>query len=431
MVVDTYHLEWNPSIVCISFGISFLGSSCALNLSEQYRLTSLENSPKLYNKTILSLIWSGAIGSVAMWAIQLIAVRAIDLIDPNGNKINPRYRLDLLLVSLVVLTLGCKIAIMLSTRDEIYAINKVEELEVYIRDSNNLTIGEMKQTKNRNSIIFRTLFKGTIRIFRGGVMFCAAFILATYVAITSLVIDECTIEWNAGPLVGILIAMLASCNICVWIIFRLLALYPHLESLRLLCSISCAAAICALHYLIIGTAITFVHTPGKTFPSYLTFSQYDVYNGVIVGSLIYSCIVLLVALADTRSWFYRLSKSSRAIDEKIMNIIAQLNALKSSNDSHKNAVLFINEFEKFETDYKILKGDEECLDAKKYGLSTIHIDRYHDDTHVTTEYSNFTEKSKSSHKSSFLNKVLPDISEGSREESEHSNPTGDAYCIDL
>jgi hypothetical protein len=198
MEAETFQLVWNPSIVLISFGIALLGSQCAFNICEQYRLTSSENCPKLYNKKILGLIWSGAIGGVAMFAVQLIAMGAIDLIDSNGTKVNIRYRLDLLLVSVVVEILFCELGIFLATKDEVFTINKVEALEVYIRDSNNMTIGEMRKTKNRNSVVFRTLFKGIATLLRGSIGYSAALIVGTYIAITSLVIDECTIEWNAG-----------------------------------------------------------------------------------------------------------------------------------------------------------------------------------------------------------------------------------------
>jgi NO-binding membrane sensor protein with MHYT domain len=372
MATETFSLEWNPSVVFVSFGIALLGSGTALNLCEQFRLTSSENCPKLYNKKILGLIWSGAIGGVTMFAVQLIAMRAITVIDLSGNKVELRYRIDLLLVSLVVVMIFCALGILLATKDEIFSINKVEDLEVYIRDSNNQTIGEMKSTKNRNSKVFRTLFKGVVVLVRGSIGFAAALIVGSYVAITSLVIDECTIEWNAGPLVGTILMMLIASSICCWILFRLLALYPNYESLRLLCSMMCAAAICGIHYCIIGAAITFVYVPGKTFispyPSLLTFSQFEVYQGAVVASLLYSCIVLFIALADARSWFYRLSKSVRAVDEKIMNIAGQLNAIDFNGDSHENARLFINEFKSFITEYQTFKGVEEGLDANNHGL---------------------------------------------------------------
>jgi hypothetical protein len=203
---EFFLVVWNPSIVFISIGIALLGSQCALNLCEQYRLTSSEDCPKLYNKKILGLIWSGAIGGVAMFAVQLIAMGAIDLIDSNGTKVNIRYRLDLLLVSVVVVILFCELGIFLATKDEVFSINKVEALEVYIRDSNNMTIGEMRKTKNRNSVVFRTLFKGIAVLLRGSIGYSAALIVGSYIGITSLVIDECTIEWNAG---------MFRCSICI------------------------------------------------------------------------------------------------------------------------------------------------------------------------------------------------------------------------
>lgn len=81
-------------------------------------------------------------------------MNAITLFNSDGNEVGIKYRLDLLLVSLIVSTLLSQLSTIIATKDEVYAMNKVETLEVYIRDSNNMTIGEMKRTKRRNSCFF-------------------------------------------------------------------------------------------------------------------------------------------------------------------------------------------------------------------------------------------------------------------------------------
>jgi NO-binding membrane sensor protein with MHYT domain len=124
MMPGNFILNWDPSIVLISLGISYLGSSCALNLSEQYRLISTENTPKLYNKTMLSFAWCLAQGTVAMFAVQIIGTSAISLTNPNGKTMDLRYRLDFLLVALVVIPLCCKFGIIVCTKDEVYSMNK-------------------------------------------------------------------------------------------------------------------------------------------------------------------------------------------------------------------------------------------------------------------------------------------------------------------
>jgi NO-binding membrane sensor protein with MHYT domain len=369
-----YYLNWNPSTVLISFIISYLGSSIALILSEQLRLTSKENSPLLYNKTILILAQSAAQGAVGVVAMQIIGNNAISLTDSDGNILKNRYRLDFLLVSLVVVILCAKIGLFVCVRDEVYAMNKVETLEIYIRDCNNMTIGEMKQNKSRNSVVFRTLFKGISSLLTGGVFYAIALLVGSYLSVLSLVIDECTIEWNAGPLVAVIILSINASCLCCWIVFRLLALYPYYESLRFACSILIGISICGVHYLFVGAAVTFVHVPGETFtPPYSSFiilKENDIYLGIIVGALLYSCVVLHITLADTRSWFYRSSKSSRTIDEKIMNIAAELDNPEFNGNSSENAVLFMNEFKKFVADYKIFKGDQESSDTEKQIVST-------------------------------------------------------------
>jgi hypothetical protein len=332
MVPRKFNIEFHPSVICISVGIAFLGSSCALILSEQWRLTSKENNPKLYNNPTLFFVWSLTFNAIALWATQIVGMSAITLFDSNGNEVEIRYRLDLLLVSLVASNLLCQISTIIATKDEVYAMNKVETLEVYIRDSNNMTIGEMRKRKNRNTIVFRTLFQKISILLRGSIGFGAAFLIETYLIITSLIIDEGAIQWNTGPLIGIILFTIVSCNICGWIVFRLLALYPYVESLRFLCSLTIAIAISAIHYIVIGTAVTFIHIPGKKNLPYLSFSQDQVYIGVIVGSIIFSILVLIIALVDIRFWFYKLSKTSRLHDEMVVNMEKRLICLEKNSN---------------------------------------------------------------------------------------------------
>jgi hypothetical protein len=124
MMPGLFLLNWDPAIVLISLGISYLGSSCALNLSEQYRLVSTENTSKLYNKTMLSFAWSMAQGTVAMFAVQIIGTSAISLTNPDGKTMDIKYRLDFLLVALVLIPLCCKSGIIACTKDEVYSMNK-------------------------------------------------------------------------------------------------------------------------------------------------------------------------------------------------------------------------------------------------------------------------------------------------------------------
>jgi hypothetical protein len=72
---------------------------------------------------MLDVIWAYAIGCIGIWALQIIGLSAFSLIDSNGNRAS---------VSLVVEILFCKIGIFVGKRDEVYVINKVAALEVYI-----------------------------------------------------------------------------------------------------------------------------------------------------------------------------------------------------------------------------------------------------------------------------------------------------------
>jgi hypothetical protein len=135
-----------------------------------------------------------------------------------------------------------------------------------------------------------------------------------------------------------------------WITFRLVALYPYVEGLHFFCAVAFSFGIGAIHYTYIVAGVTFVHVPGKLFiisyPLFISLSQNEVFIGVVVASLIYSSSVLLVALIDLRLWFYRLSRSSRLIDEMIVNLDTRINVAKIRGSTD----LVAGEYENFMID---------------------------------------------------------------------------------
>jgi hypothetical protein len=268
---------------------------------------------------------------------------------------------------------------------------KVETLELYIRDSNNMTIREMKKKQNRSSIVFRTLFKGISTLLVGGMLYGIPLIVGSYLSVASLIIDDCTVEFNVGPFVAVVLIIMGGCGLCCWIVFRLLALYPYFESLRFACSVLIAVTICGVHYLFIGAAVAFVYIPGKTFtkpyPTFRSFSQNEVYIGVLVGSIIYSCLTLLIALADTRLWFYRLSRSTRIIDELVMSLDTRLGLSELNCTPNEKVVFYMKEYKDFMIDYKTFMGtngadddfnSEKQLDkkVKKQKSQAVHDDPF-------------------------------------------------------
>lgn len=358
-------VTWQPLFVIISFIVSFFGTISALYVCEQYRLSSKEYSSKIYSKSGVGLAWALSVGGIALWAMSVIAVSAVQLSLRNGELVQIRFRLDLLLSSLVITCLFCMFGIVLGTKDKVFSIHKVEALDVYVRDNNNMTIGEMRKTKNRNSIVFKTLFKNVGPLFVGGLTFGTGVLIADYVVLSSLVMDECIIEWNVGIVVGVSILGTLGGSIVCWILFRLLALYPSIERLRLACGFICSTGICAVRYLAVGVSSKLKYVPGKTNPplylSYTTADVDEVVEGVIITSVIFTFITLLVLIIDSRGWFYRLTKLFRLVGDMVERMDKSLSIIEGIALKDLNTVdtkILISECRDFVSGYRTLLNIE-------------------------------------------------------------------------
>jgi NO-binding membrane sensor protein with MHYT domain len=64
----------------------------------------------------------------------------------------------------------------------------------------------------------------------------------------AMVINNAMMKWDAGIIaVSVIIAIVAS-TAAFWILFRLLALYPRIELLRIACAAVASIAVNGMHY---------------------------------------------------------------------------------------------------------------------------------------------------------------------------------------
>lgn len=127
------------------------------------------------------------------------------------------------------------------------------------------------------------------------------------------------VEWHSGIIAAsCVIAFLASI-VAFWIQFRLLALYPSNETLRVMCALIMACAVCGMHYTGMAAA-TFVHEPHKHLHAPGTMSKESSFIAglIIAASLAFVCMAL--ALADLRYSVRKLSTELMKADDLIKHL---------------------------------------------------------------------------------------------------------------
>jgi len=86
------------------------------------------------------------------------------------------------------------------------------------------------------------LVKNPVTLVVGGVVTALGVCVMHYLGMQAVVLDA-VIVWHSGIVAASVIIAIVAATAAYWILFRLLALYPQVEALRLLSSIVAAVAV--------------------------------------------------------------------------------------------------------------------------------------------------------------------------------------------
>lgn len=300
--------------IALSFAISFAGAYCGINTCEQFRLSSREK-PKLLSRRVLMLLMAISIGGVAIWSMHFVGMSSIAFMDSEGNPVSVRYRKDLTTISLVVVIIFCHAGIFICSRDIAFTIEKVDTIEEFVKGAALMSITEIKSMHSATYIMFLALFKDVHRLLLGGFVTALGVCVMHYLGMAAIVTDA-KLEYDEGIVAASILIAIIAATAGYWILFRLLALYPHIELLRLISSFIVSLAVNGMHYT--GMAATkFIREEGfaARIPISQTVSSEAAVIGAIVSSILFILVILLLTTADLRAWFYMNSRTLRAADE--------------------------------------------------------------------------------------------------------------------
>ena len=312
--------------IALSFWISFAGAYCGINTCEQFRLSSKEKS-KLLSRRFLMLLMAISIGGVAIWSMHFVGMSSIAFEDSNGNHVPVRYRKDLTALSLIVVTILCYAGIYVCSKDSAFVIEKVDTMEEFVRNAGQMSIAEMKSMHSATYIMLLALFKDIHRLVIGGFITAIGVCVMHYLGIAATVTDA-RIEYDIGIVAASVLIAIIAATAGYWILFRLLALYPHVEFLRVISSFIVAVAVNGMHYTgMAATRYIYVQGFADTIPISDTVSSEGAVIGSIVSSISFVLVILLVTTADLRAWFYLNSRAVRAADELVKSLASTENPL--------------------------------------------------------------------------------------------------------
>ena len=275
------------------------------------------------------LLMASSFGGVAIWCMHFVGMATMSFKD---HDLEIRYRLDLTLISLIVAISFSYAGIQVCSKDAAFLITRIDTIDEFIKKAAKMTITEMKKMKSANYIMVIALFQSTHRILIGGIIVASGVCTMHYLGMAAIVTDA-RVEYDVGVVISSILLAIVAATAGMWILFRLLALYPHIELLRLSSSAVIAIAVNGVHYTGMA-AVKYIHTPGSMnrFTACPTLSSREATFGALIGTIIFCFVMMLITIADLRAWYYVNAKVVRSTDDMMKNLQALENLDAASKD---------------------------------------------------------------------------------------------------
>ena len=257
-----------------------------------------------------------SIGGVAIWCMHFVGMSAVTLYSPAGEQLQVGFRLDLTLVSLVVVLALTYLGLYIGTRDKSFMMDKSDIIDGFVAKVETMSIAEIRHMKHANVFLGSALFSNLLPFAVGGVFIATGVCVMHYIGMMAMVFDG-TILWDAGIVAASVLIALVAATAALWIMFRLLAMFPNIELLRVACAVVAAVAVNGMHYTGMAAA-TFRYFPNKPkdFSSPVTGSN-EARIGAIIAAVVFICLVFIIAVSDLRVWYHNLSKIYHELDSTL------------------------------------------------------------------------------------------------------------------
>ena len=245
--------------------------------------------------------------------MHFIGMSAITLHNESYVKIPIQYRLDLTIVSLIAVIIFTLFGFWIGTIDRAFVIDKVDYIDSFIERMKQMRIHEIRNMKHRNIVLGNALFRNMPPLLVGGFFIASGVCIMHYIGMMAIVFQG-TMTWRPGIVAASCLIALVAATAALWIMFRLLAMFPNLELLRFVCAVVMAIAVSGMHYTGM-VAAEFNYSPQSSPTSIYHLTSIDnAVRGAIIGAILFTSFVFIIAVSDLRVWHFNLSRTFYELD---------------------------------------------------------------------------------------------------------------------
>jgi NO-binding membrane sensor protein with MHYT domain len=249
------------------------------------------------------------LGGVAIFCMHFVGMGSIMLRTEDNTIVPISFDLVLTAMSLIASVTFVYFGLEISLADRAYKRNKQQIAEMTEQDARGMTIQQLRKT----NLIALALFKKPLPLIMGGLVTASGIIVMHYIGMRAVVFPG-RIEWNVGAIIASVIIAIITSIAAFWILFRLLALYPHSELFRLCGSILMAVAVAGMHYTG-AQAATFNYQPDLALPVLMGSVSSEVAVSIVLTvGILYPFFIVFMMFADIRAWLHLRTRTIDKID---------------------------------------------------------------------------------------------------------------------
>ena len=312
--------EFDVSIVMVSLGISFVGCYLTISICEQLRLVSILNASEIFSKTgSWYLIMGITLGALGIWAPHLLSLIALDVFhQQQATRI--RVHFGLCVITLIGALFSALLGVFISSFDVMFLKTRLEVMDLYNPRSQELSVAQMK-VEMRKHLKYYVLTKDLLYLTVGSAVCASGTIICFYLTARSFNIPG-NVEYNPGMvLLSIIVCFLAWFVVHV-IVFRLLALAPYAEGLRMIASLVMVIATVCVGY--IGMESRHYQYTGdyeNRSIAHIKIAKHDLLYPLLICSMAVAGVIVIYLLAALRKITHKhLSKLKPQFDPKRIHI---------------------------------------------------------------------------------------------------------------
>lgn len=297
-----------------------------------------------------------AVGGVGIWSMHMVGMASMMLMYDDGTEVDMTFKVDLTLISLFAVIVCCFVGMKIASQDKMFAKRKSEIAEEFIHDAKFMSMSEIRGIDPKQIFVIMTT-RSLSKLIAGGLIAATGICIMHYVGVMGMEFGG-EIVYDAGILTASCVIALVAAIAAFWILFRLLSIYPRMESLRVVSSLIFTIAKCGMHYTGMAAAKFYIPSghPAPTEPSATHLSQQEILNGALIATFLVSWFIIMLIFSDLR-------QSNNLLNHQVM--IAERTIYDAKHD--KSVVMinysisryaFVKPAEIYAPRVKVTKADE-------------------------------------------------------------------------